>query len=102
MGKIVYWAIIRIAILIPALWILLEWLEYKYWMAFTALSIYGVVIHPIVIQYKIFMSENEGVINDTLCSSCKHFDETAVLCLKHDQHPTKEELPCDGIDWEVK
>lgn len=67
-------------------------------MAF--LSIYGVIIHPAVIQYRLFMEENKDIIKNTLCSSCKHFDETAVLCLKYDQHPTLKNLPCEGADWE--
>lgn len=66
------------------------------------MSIYIVVIHPAVIQYKIFYEENKKVILDTLCSNCKNFDETAVLCMKYDEHPTEEYVPCDGIDWQPK
>jgi len=29
-----------------------------------------------------------------------HFDKSAVLCMKHDTHPTQEFLPCEGLDWE--
>ncbi len=64
------------------------------------MSVYGVIIHPAVIQYKMFIKKNKPVLTDTLCSSCKHFDESAVLCMKHDKHPTVDELPCEGIHWE--
>ena len=100
MGGIVFWAIIRTAILIPALWILLGMMEYRYWWWLVVLSIYGVIIHPAMIQYKLFQEENDDIINNTLCSSCEHFDKTAVLCTKYDKHPTLTELPCGGMDWE--
>ena len=100
MGAIVYWTLIRIAILIPLLWIATDYIEYKYWWMIVSMSIYGFVIHPAVIQYKLFNEQNQEIITNTLCSSCKHFDKIAVLCLKYDEHPTKEIIPCEGSDWE--
>ena len=100
MGAIVYWTLIRIAILIPLLWIATDYIEYKYWWMIVSMSIYGFVIHPAVIQYKLFNEQNKEIITNTLCSSCKHFDKTAVLCLKYDEHPTEEIIPCEGSDWE--
>ena len=100
MGGIVYWTIIRIAILMPLLWIATNYIEYRYWWMVVTMSIYGIIIHPAVIQYKLFREEHNEVITNTVCSSCKHFDETAVLCLKYDEHPTKEVIPCEGADWE--
>lgn len=100
MGHIIFWGIIRTAILIPVLWILYGMMEYKYWWWFGILSVYGVIIHPAMIQCRIFLSDNDEIINNTLCSSCKHFDKTAVICQKYDQHPTLDNLPCEGLDWE--
>lgn len=102
MGHIVYWTLIRIVFLIPALWYILDLLNYKYWLIWSFLAIYLVVIHPAYIQYKKFFLANKEIIEETLCSSCKHFDESAVLCMKYDKHPTKEEIPCGGIHWEVR
>ena len=102
MGGIIYWTIIRIAILIPVLWIATNYIEFKYWWMVVTMSIYGIIIHPAFIQYRLFREENDEVITNTLCSSCKHFDETAVLCLKYDEHPTEDEIPCEGSDWEPK
>lgn len=100
MGAIVFWTIIRIAILIPLLWIATDYIDYKYWWMIVSMSIYGFIIHPAFIQYKLFSDENREIITNTLCSSCQHFDETAVLCLKYDEHPTEKEIPCEGRDWE--
>ncbi|MCU7496675.1 MAG: hypothetical protein HF314_15055 [Ignavibacteria bacterium] len=100
MGAIVYWAIIRTIILIPVIWVLRSWVDYQFWWAMSFTLIYGVIIHPAVIQFKIFEETNKDIIESTLCSSCKYFDKTAVLCTKFDQHPTLENLPCEGMDWE--
>ena len=64
------------------------------------MSIYGIIIHPTIIHYKLFEEKNKEIIESTLCSSCKHFDKTAVLCMKYDKHPSLEFLPCEGVDWE--
>jgi hypothetical protein len=100
MGGIIFWAIIRAAILIPVLWFLSGEMEYSNWWWLGIFSVYGIIIHPAMIQYRIFLKENEEIIHNTLCSSCKNFDETAVICLIHDKHPTREVLPCEGIGWE--
>ncbi|MBA4251900.1 MAG: hypothetical protein C0425_10705 [Chlorobiaceae bacterium] len=100
MGDIIFWAIIRTAILIPVLWIAKDFIDYSFWWTLTILCIYGVILHPALIQYRLFLEKNNVVLNSTLCSSCQHFDKTAVLCLKHDEHPTEIYLPCDGLEWE--
>lgn len=100
MGGIIFWGIIRTAILIPTLWLLQGYIDYRYWWWVGIFSIYGVIIHPAVIQYRFFVEKNKEVVNNTLCSTCKHFDKTAILCLIHDKHPTLEVLPCEGKEWE--
>ncbi len=102
MGEIVFWTILRISILIPVLWIAQGYIEFQFWWTIVLMSIYGVVIHPAVIHYRLFEEKNKEIINSTLCSSCKHFDRSAVLCMKYDKHPTKSFLPCNGDDWTPK
>ena len=100
MGSVVFWTIVRTAIFIPVMWILFEYIDYKIWFSLALISIYGIIVHPAIIQYRLFLEENKSIIHNTLCSSCKYFDETAVICLKYDIHPTMEDLPCNGLDWE--
>ncbi|KAB2845183.1 MAG: hypothetical protein F9K45_04180 [Melioribacteraceae bacterium] len=102
MGAIVFWTLVRIVILIPSLWLLFDWMEYKYWWMIGIMSIYGIVLHPAYIQYRLFLEENKEILNNTLCATCAHFDETAVICLKYDKHPTVKFLPCEGFEWEPK
>lgn len=102
MGEIVFWTIIRAAITIPLVWLLQSYIDFQFWWVLTLFAIYGVIVHPAIIHYRLFEEKNKDIIESTLCSTCQHFDETAVLCMKHDAHPTKEFLPCDGFDWEPK
>lgn len=102
MGSIVFWTIIRTAIVIPVVWILQSYISFQYWWIISLTAIYGIIIHPAIIHYKLFEKKNKDVIESTLCSSCLHFDKSAVLCMRYDKHPTKDFLPCNGIDWEPK
>ncbi len=102
MGEVIFWTLGRIVIIIPVLWILEGYFHSEFWWTFGLLVIYGFIIHPAVIHYKLFQSKNKEIIESTLCSSCKHFDRSAVLCMLYDKHPTKIVLPCGGNDWEPK
>jgi hypothetical protein len=102
LGAIVFWTIIRTAILIPIIWILQSYIPFNFWSIISITAIYGLIIHPAVLHYRLFEEKNKEIIESTLCSSCKHFDRSAVLCMKYDKHPTMEYLPCGGEDWEPK
>lgn len=99
MGEVVYWTLLRLLISIPLLWILKDYLDYSIWWISVVFVLYGLVLHPAVLAYRKFEESNKTMINNSLCSSCKHFDKSAVLCIKYDQHPTENYIPCDGIDW---
>jgi len=102
MGGIVYWGLLRTAVVIVLLWLSYDYINSQYFWIIFAIAIYVVLIHPIVSQYKEFVMKNRNVINNSLCSKCQHFNETAVLCMKYDEHPTDDFTPCDGLDWEAK
>jgi hypothetical protein len=102
MGKIVFWALIRLALTIVVLWILFYYIDYGTWWVLGIVSLYVVVIHPALIQYDIFRESSKKIVDSSLCSSCKYFDGTAVLCTKLDEHPTENYLPCNGEYWEPK
>ena len=100
MGDIIFWAIIRTAIVIPLLWVLTGYVDYRFWWLLMCFTVYGIIIHPALVHYRLFEQKNKSVIENTLCSSCKHFAVSAVLCMKYDKHPTQDLLPCEGKDWE--
>ena len=100
MGEIVFWTIIRTAVTLPGLWILKSQVDSQLWYLISLAAIYVLIIHPAVQSYRWFEQRNKKIINTTLCSSCRHFDPSAILCMKYDKHPTENYIPCDGVDWE--
>lgn len=102
MGEIVFWTLFRIALLIPVLWILSNYLDFNLWWLISTAAIYSIIVHPAIMHYKLFEEKNKEVIESSLCSTCRNFDKSAVLCLKHDRHPTISYIPCEGLHWEPK
>jgi hypothetical protein len=102
LGEIVFWTIIRTAITLPGLWILRYHVDSQLWYLISLAAIYVLIVHPAIQSYKWFEQKNKEIVNSTLCSSCKHFDPSAILCMKYDKHPTENYIPCDGVDWEPK
>jgi hypothetical protein len=101
-GEIVFWTLVRTAVTIPGLWILKSEIDFNLWMLICLAAVYVIIFHPALVSYRWFEERNKNVISSTLCSSCKHFDPSAVLCLKYDKHPTEDYVPCEGVDWEPK
>jgi len=86
-------------------WMLSEyvpWMEYGVWWTITIISIYAIVIHPMQVQYQIYKHETEKVMSGTLCSTCKFFEPTGVLCAKLDVHVSEDDIPCEGELWEPR
>ena len=102
MGEVVFWTIIRAAVTIPGLWILKGQIDFQLWILISVAAIYVLIIHPAMVSYRWFEQHNKKVIESTLCSSCKNFNRSAVLCIKYDKHPTENYVPCDGVEWEPK
>jgi len=102
MGDIVFWTLIRLAVSIPVVCILNDYLDYSIWWITVVFVLYGIVIHPAILSYKRFEEKNKNLFEASLCSSCRHFDKSAVLCIKYDKHPTLDYIPCEGQDWEPK
>jgi hypothetical protein len=100
LGEIVYWTILRTAVTIAIVWVLKTEIDEQLWYIITIALTYGLVIHPAVGGYRKFEQKNKNVIDSTICASCKHYDSSAVLCIKHDKHPSENYIPCDGIHWE--
>ena len=100
MGEIVFWTIIRTAVTLPGLWILRSQVDSQLWYLISLAAIYVLIVHPAIQSYRWFEQKNKKIVNTTLCSSCRHFDASAILCMKYDKHPTENYIPCDGVDWE--
>ena len=77
-------------------------MDAQLWWMVSIAAIYVLIIHPAMVSHRWFEKHNKNVIESSLCSSCKNFDRSAVLCIKYDKHPTENYVPCDGVEWEPK
>lgn len=102
MGEIIYKTLIRLGLSLLVLWFIKNQFDEKFFWIISLLVIYFFVFHPAYLAYKRFEDENEKILTGTLCASCKHFDGSAILCMKYDRHPTENFIPCEGSDWEPK
>lgn len=102
MGSIVWGLILRSSILVFLSFLLVNNLEYRrYW--FVALFlIWFLALFPGWRQFQIYQKRIKKFSDETLCGSCKHFEETGQLCRILDEHPTQNNIPCEGMSWEPK
>ena len=92
----------RFAFSLILLWFAKDYFDERYFWILSILGIFFFVFNPAYLSYKKFIETNKEIISNTLCSSCKHFDTTAVLCMKYDKHPSEEFIPCESTAWEPK
>ena len=65
MGLIVYWTIIRTAIVIAAMWLLKPQIDEQLWYIITVAISYGIIIHPAIAGFRKFEEKNKNVIAKT-------------------------------------
>ena len=103
MGKIVVEALLRLLIIIVVVFFIRTAMpDDKFWLILTLFAVSAGVILPIWNSYKKFIAENKEVLENSLCSRCRHFDRSAVLCTKYEEHPRTDYLPCGGKDFEPR
>jgi glucan phosphoethanolaminetransferase (alkaline phosphatase superfamily) len=102
LGEIVYKTLIRFILILLTLWFSKTLFDENIFWVVSILAIFFFVFHPAYMVYKKFVDDNKNVITNSLCSTCKHFNESAVLCTKYDKHPTDNFIPCEGTDWEPR
>ena len=103
LGSIIWMALLRLAVTLFVAWYLKDHFEvYSEWWLVTGLAIYGIAIYPAQIQYEYFKLNNRQLIEEILCSSCRHYRPENLHCTLLDEHVSEHYLPCEGEEWEPK
>ncbi len=102
MGSIVYKTLLRLAGVIVLIWYGSDNVRSRFFVFFAIAVFFLFVLYPAYLEYVKFKENKVKKMEGTLCSTCRHYDETAVLCMKYDKHPTPDFIPCNGNDWEPK
>jgi hypothetical protein len=103
LGSIIWAALVRLAVtMFVAMYLKDHFVDYSDWWLVTGLAIYGIALYPAQIQYEYFKRANKRLMEDTLCSSCRHFRPENLHCTLLDEHISDSYLPCGGEEWEPK
>jgi len=99
-GTIVFGGLIRLSMIVIVTWLISDYWEfYQFWPLFS-LMVIMIVFYPAYREMSIFSDTVEILKESTLCGSCKHFEPSAQICSRYDEHITEHHIPCEGMDWE--
>jgi hypothetical protein len=100
MGHILYWALLRFAIILFASWAIRDWVDDpSQWWTMFFLSVTVLVVYPAQMAYQKHQREVQRTDN-SLCATCKHYIRDNTLCSVLDEHVTIAHTPCEGVSWE--
>ncbi|NBO69386.1 MAG: hypothetical protein EBU66_07700 [Bacteroidetes bacterium] len=99
-GTVVLGGMIRLSILVITMWWISDYWEFhQFWPLFSILVVM-IVFYPAYREMSLFSESVESVAESTMCGSCMHFESSAQICSKYDEHITEQYIPCEGMDWE--
>lgn len=101
-GTIIWGLILRSAIVVVVTIILLgQYRNNDIWYL-SLFLMWLFALYPGWTQYKKYENRIKKFKENTLCGSCRNFEETSQLCKIYDQHVSSNNIPCEGMDWEPK
>ena len=99
-GTVVLGGLIRLSILIITMWWISDvWEFHQFWPLFSIMVVM-IVFYPAYREMAIFSQSIDTISESTMCGSCMHFESSAQICSRYDEHITEEYIPCEGMDWE--
>jgi hypothetical protein len=108
-GTIIFRALVKISMIILSTWFVMEYYPFQVQqylsMPIPLLAIaliYFIAVFPAYRQYQQFHHDSKRRVGGTLCSKCRYYDGTGVICTLYDEHVSKTHIPCGGESWEAK
>jgi hypothetical protein len=103
MGSIIYWGLLRFAVVLVSFWFLRDVIEkYGDWWSLFFVAIGVVVLYPAQLAYMQHREKVKQVNLEVICTSCKHYNRDEALCTALDQLVTSSIVPCEAVMWEPK
>lgn len=100
-GAIIYWALVRFAIVMLAAWVLFAYIpNYSDWWTMFFVSVTLIVVYPAQLAYRKHLAAVRRAEQNGLCATCRHYAREEMLCTRLDEHVRKDYTPCDGEGWE--
>ncbi len=101
MGAIIYWGLVRFAIVLVAAWLLYSYVpNYGDWWSLFFVAVAVVVIYPAQLAWRKHVRVIRRANQNALCATCRHLASREALCKITDEHVRRDYTPCDGDAWE--
>lgn len=101
-GSIVLYALLKTTALMLSGWFVVEYYNmYQYWWMLL-LGIFLLAILPAYQQYEVYREQSTVIEQNSLCATCRYYDDSGILCTMMDEHVSAQHTPCGGAGWEAK
>lgn len=101
-GSIVFWALLKTAILVIVVWILTDYYSLRGQLWFSLFSIWLIAFWPAWRQYQRYANAQKLINENSLCAKCRHYNGSAIVCTLLDEHVSARHTPCEGESWEAR
>ncbi len=101
-GSIIFGALLRAAIVILAIFFVVEYFDLRGFWYLTSFSVWLLAAFPAYRQYTAYNERMKNFEEETLCGKCKHFEPSGQFCRIYDEHVSKNYIPCEGLSFEPK
>ncbi len=101
-GSIVLYCIVATAATLLVYWYIFEFQDASesWHLAFFAAWI--VAMYPTLRMYETYKKQSKKIEENALCSTCRNYEETGLLCRLYDEHVSANYTPCEGNDWQPR
>ena len=101
MGAIIYWGLVRFALVLIIAWLLYSFVpNYSDWWMLFFIAVAVIVIYPAQLSWRKHVSTISRANQNALCATCRNLISREALCSVTDEHFRKNYTPCDGEAWE--
>ena len=101
MGAIIYWGLVRFALVLVFAWLIYSFVpNYSDWWMLFFIAVAVIVIYPAQIGWRKHVSAVRRANQNELCATCRNLQQREALCTITDEHVRKNYTPCGGEAWE--
>ena len=101
-GSIVLFALLKTTVLMLGGWFVVEYYNMQQYWWILLMSILLLAILPAYQQYEIYREQSKVIEKNSLCATCRYYDDSGIMCTMMDEHVSATHTPCGGAGWEAR
>lgn len=101
-GSIVLYALFKTTALMLVGWFVIEYYKAQqyWWILISAIIVLALL--PAYKQYETYREQITVIEKNSLCASCRYYNDSGIVCTVMDEHVTAQHTPCGGAGWEAR